>query len=219
MPFTLNLKRLMLCTTLVGVVTPCLNAQRIDHRCGLMLWRDAPRPRAFLPPNTLSASPDWTDRYLSFLLEPSLVVSKPCSAKVYRFLWLRSAHPPVSVRAWTANGKHVLVAKYLDGRGGYFRGRFAQTRVKSLSDEQWNSLMTLLNDASFWNLPTEEPIEPPRDGSFGMIQFDGASWIVEAAVDNGYHITIRHPPKDKYRDACLYLLKLSGLRIKPNEIY
>jgi hypothetical protein len=77
----------------------------------------------------------------------------------------------------------------------------------------------LLNVASFWTLPTEQAIELPGDGTFGIIHFDGASWILEAAVNDGYHVTTRNPPKDKYRDACLYLLKLSGLRIKPNEIY
>lgn len=213
----------MIATTSVlltfAVFPSCLYAQKIDDQCDLILRRNAPTPKAYFPPNTLSDTTDRNATYLSFLLEPSLVQRKSCSAEVYRFLWLRSAHPPVAVRIWTVHGNHMLVAKYLNGKGGYYRGRFAQRRVKALSDEQWNAFVTLLNDASFWNLPTEEPIEPPSDGSFGMIHFDGASWIVEATVANRYHLLTRNSPKDKYRDMGLYLLKLSGLRIKPNEIY
>jgi hypothetical protein len=104
------------------------------------------------------------------------------------------------------------------GRNYSRPGTFVTTKARPLSDEEWTSFKTLLNQISFWNLPTDERSKPNADGSIDL-HLDGAEWLIEGFRDGAYHVTDRWSPKGQYRETCLYLLKLSGLRVRTKEIY
>jgi len=55
---------------------------------------------------------------------------------------------------------------------------------------------------------------------------DGAEWILEGTQKDNYHVVVRHSPNDddyrksgKYRDLCLYILKLSDLHLDNEKVY
>jgi hypothetical protein len=150
--------------------------------------------------------------------EPSMLSLTDCSAESYRFLWLRSFHAPIAVRLWRSNGQHFLVVKQLRSRDDDRPGKILISRINSLSEEEWNNFKKLLHESSFWKLLVEEPTVVNPDGSI-TVYADGAQWIMEGASDNCYHIVDRHSAKGEYREACLYLLKLSGLQVKKANIY
>ena len=141
-----------------------------------------------------------------------------CGLESYRFLWLRTFHKPIAVRVWSADSRYYLVVKELSGQGGYEPGRIIVSRLRSLSEAEWNNLRGLLSQISFWNLPTEEPRVQNPDGSV-TVGLDGAQWIIEGLREGKYHVTDHWSAKAKYRKVCLYLLKLSNLRVKKTEIY
>jgi hypothetical protein len=56
-----------------------------------------------------------------------------CVDESYRLIWIPTFHTPVSVRIWRSGEKQFLVAKRLDGRGGYGMGQLALQDQRSLS--------------------------------------------------------------------------------------
>src|SRR5688572_21183417 len=86
----------------------------------------------FFPYGSLHWRPDldafmesWYSNALERVNERSLNrAARDKKRHVYRFLWLRSFHPPVAIRIEiTGDGTGNLVGKQLDGRGGYDFGR------------------------------------------------------------------------------------------------
>ena len=131
----------------------------------------------------------------------------------YRFLWLRTFHHPVAIHIWRDGSKRFLVAKQLSGAGGYDPGKVNFEHVRLLSDEQWNEFMINLEHACFWQMPTEDD---------HMLLNDGAQWILEGHREGHYHVVDRQSPDvGAYRNACLYLLRTSGLLkdIPLQEVY
>ncbi|MEN3327038.1 MAG: hypothetical protein V7638_1845 [Acidobacteriota bacterium] len=130
----------------------------------------------------------------------------------YRFLWLRTFHKPVAIHVWRAGDRHFIAVKRLNGRGGYDLGRFDLYWSHSLSENEWDAFMLHLEHARYWLMPTED----------NRMMFDGAQWIMEGYREGRYHVVDRQSPDpDPYRDACLYLLRQSGLLAETpaSEVY
>ena len=130
----------------------------------------------------------------------------------YRFLWLRTFHKPVAIHVWRAGDRRFLVVKRLNGRSGYDLGRFDLYWSHSLSEAEWDAFRLHLEHAQYWLMPTEEQ----------KLMFDGAEWIMEGYREDRYHVVDRKSPDPgPYRDACMYLLRQSGLlaEIPANEVY
>ncbi|HKG59026.1 MAG TPA: hypothetical protein VKB05_04540 [Pyrinomonadaceae bacterium] len=130
----------------------------------------------------------------------------------YRFLWLRAFHKPVAIHVWRTGMRHFIVVKRLNGRGGYDPGRFDLYWSHSLSENEWDSFMLHLEHSQYWLMPTEDD----------RIMFDGAQWILEGYREGRYHIVDRQSPDTgAYHDACMYLLRQSGLlaEIPAKEVY
>ncbi len=104
--------------------------------------------------------------------EPSLVeLSKDTSRQSYRFLWLRTFHHPVSARLEVAkDGTARLFVKVLSGQGGYDPGHAIINRNIRVSKDSVGHFLDLLQEADFWNTPTEQP----ESSEIGV---DGAQWI------------------------------------------
>lgn len=151
---------------------------------------------------------EWFAKALAAMKEPSLLCAT--DVIVYRFLWLRTFHHPISVRV-TDDGKHIsMVAIELDGQGGYSFGVQSRHRASEISREQFNALTKDFSPTDFGKLPT-------RQGDAGL---DGAEWIFEVSDHGKYHVVERWSPRnDALVDFGLRFLKLTGWTFNQHEIY
>lgn len=147
---------------------------------------------------------NWYGMELVEMREESLLKSTNENAEIYRFLWLRTFHHPISVRIEKNNGEVKLFTKELDGEGGYDPGKLIRNKELKISDGNFCKFLNLIDNAGFWQMPTEND----------LIGNDGANWVLEGVRDNRYHIVDRWSPRDgNFREACIFLLKLSGINI------
>ncbi len=146
----------------------------------------------------------WYGKHLKAMSEKSLLDISDENTKVYRFLWLRTFHHPIFVRIERNRNEVKLFTNELDGAGGYEPGKVLRTNSRNLTEEEWCGLLRLFDKANYWKLPS-------NNEDLGN---DGAQWILEAVEDNRYHIVERWSPQEgEYREACIYLLKLSGIDV------
>ena len=225
MPYFPTFVLLRICAVIVciyGFSIPAFPQASINKLCGPLVEPNSPKPTAYFPQNAFNDSDnftiDWYSKHLLAMTEPSMLTRTDCAVESYRFVWLRTFHQPIAVRVWRANGRHYLVVKELSGQGGYEPGRIVVTRLRSLAEAEWINLKRQLSQISFWNLPTEQSTVKNPDGSL-TVGVDGAEWIIEGLQNGKYHVTSRWSAKGKYRKVCLYLLRLSNLRVKRTEIY
>lgn len=144
----------------------------------------------------------WYSKHLKAMDEVSLLDAAN-DAEIYRFLWLRSFRHPVFVRVVRDQNRTKLFTKELDGAGGYEPGKVLRSIEIDLKPEDFDKFLKHLKQSNYWNLPTES-----REDA----GFDGAQWILEGVRDGRYHIVDRWSPQSgEYRQACIYLLKLSGI--------
>ena len=172
-------------------------------------------PDAFCYPHETGHCDRWYSPHLLAMKEPSLwEVSKKQSDEVYRFLWLRTFHAPVSARLDVASdGSGELVIKLLSGKGGYDPGHLIQNRKIKVEKESVDHFLELLSKAEFWNLPTEQETNG--------VGCDGAQWIMEATKKGQYHVVDRWSPDEgPYRKAALFLaINLGGLNPRYDDVY
>ena len=158
---------------------------------------------------------NWYARSLNELAEPSFQSIIASNVESYRFLWLRSFHPGVAVRIWKCSGAYCVTSKQLDSVDRYIDGKFVPTaklrmnNSRPLRADEWDRFLSLLDRAQFWSLPTV-------DGR--PMANDGASWLLEGTRASNYRVVDRQSPMDGlYREACLYLLTLSQLKIDASK--
>jgi hypothetical protein len=149
------------------------------------------------------------------MAEPSFQSIVNANVESYRFLWLRSFLPGVAIRVWICSQEYCITAKQLDRLDKYVDGKLipsaklAINNSRSLSVDEWNGFLSVLERSRFWSLPTV-------DGK--MMANDGAEWVLEGAKDSQYHVVARQSPTDgDYYDACVFLLKLSGLKVDASK--
>jgi hypothetical protein len=83
--------------------------------------------------------------------------------------------------------------------------------LQVLTKAEWKQIESHLDKLNFWADPIKDP-----NGSGGT---DGANWIIEGRKDNKYHFIERRNNNRELEPFGKYLIKLSGLQIKDNEIY
>lgn len=132
---------------------------------------------------------DWYSKFLTAMGEPSVleVSRQDATAEVYRFLWLRSFHHPISVRlVFRKDGSALLISKETDGKGGYQPGKLIRNSTARLSKEQSEWFRSQVEDSAVWKQPTRQM------GGNGL---DGAQWIIEMAKGGHYHVIDRWSPR------------------------
>jgi hypothetical protein len=173
-------------------------------------WRYFPRGTFDPRPERERFLVEWYEKNLAAMHEPALSVRQSEPFEAYRFLWLRSFHDPVAVRVWREGGGRFISVKALDIRGVRYReedrsfetGKLIAENSRELRPEEWAEFTRLLERACYWNLDARRDIGG----------CDGAQWILEGAREGRYHaVDWWTPQAGAYREACLYLLKLSGL--------
>ena len=151
-----------------------------------------------LPKNSVAG---WYSKHLKAMNEKSLL-DVVDDAEIYRFLWLRTFHHPVFVKVVRYQGQIKLFTKELDGAGGYKPGKIIRNNEFAIKQEDFCEFLDLLEKANYWNLPV-------KNDDLGE---DGAQWILEGIKNGRYYAVDRWTPeKGEYREACIYLLKLSGI--------
>lgn len=156
---------------------------------------------------------------LAAMQEPPLSSSKDKNTETYRFLWLRSFHEPVSIRLYRVKNQNYMTVKQLPSSGIVQNGQtifpknLTINETRPVSDAEWERFQELLKKSDFWSMPTEDGKLPGTDG---------ARWLLEGIKFNKYHVVNRQSPEQgDYREACIYLLRISGLKIdeSKDELY
>lgn len=176
---------------------------------------------SYFPPNTLAVDPycdefkqSWYSKFLKAMSEPTFAQLGLESREVYRFLWLRTFHRPIAVRIGRCGDDCTLLAKELDGAGGYEPGTISKEISRPITLKEWDKFLSLLRNTDYWELSNKDD----------ALAIDGAFWILEGKRNGKYHVVNRHSPRtdgpdSAFREVCLYLLALTGIEIDPSEVY
>jgi len=146
---------------------------------------------------------NWYGHFLYEMGEKPLGQSNRKNEMSYRFLWLRTFHPPIIINInKNRKGTIYLRAKLFDGAGGYEPGKIIRDKKVKLTGEQWKQISVLFSKTKMCN-------EKPKQN----IGLDGAQWVFESYVADQYCAAHVHTPGDGvYKEFGLYLLSISGLQ-------
>lgn len=153
----------------------------------------------------------WYSWQLGAMEEPSLSHSTATYEVSYRFLWLRTFHPPIAVRISLSGNQLQLTAVELSGAGGYEPGVIVRRTSVTLTPHDWGRIESALNADQFWSAPTTTE----------RMGFDGASWIIEGRKQDDYHVVTRWSPEpeDEFHKLGLLFLELAGWSGSVEPVY
>lgn len=141
-------------------------------------------------------------------------------AEIYRITFIPTFYNPIKIRVEKRKNSIVLIAKRLSGQGGYDPGKLKTEKRQRLHLWDWNRLLDLLKEAGFWELPYLEKEPEPNEKGEMTICLDGSEWVIEGVKNGQYHVVNRYCPEVKsFQTIGLYLVKLSGLKVKERELY
>ncbi|MEQ1606961.1 MAG: hypothetical protein ABL999_19015 [Pyrinomonadaceae bacterium] len=144
----------------------------------------------------------WYGKHLTAMDEPSLIADRDLESEVYRFLWLRTFDHPMAIRIVRSSDVVTLTVVEMTGAGGYEPGSILLKKTKIIEGDHWCVFQKKLETADYWNLGADKRLS----GN------DGAQWVLEGVRAGRYHMVDRWSPEEtNFRDACLYLLELSGV--------
>ena len=148
----------------------------------------------------------WYGQQMTALKEGNLCSQATAQTQVFRFLWIPSFHPSVTVIVRAQGDSHSLRAKRLDGAGGYEPGKLAADTVLPLDSAAWATFTSLLAQSGF----LDNRVAPNRMG------YDGAQWILEWAGHGRYYYVDRWTPyadgaARSFRRVGEWLLRRSGM--------
>jgi hypothetical protein len=153
---------------------------------------------------------EWYSKHLRALKE-SAIFNRD-NDTIYRFTWLRTFHQPVVIRVQKQNDEFELTWKMSDGAGGYSPGKIIVDKTKKLSKSEWAKIQELISESKFWEMATIEQSD--------VIGYDGSRWIIEGFRDEKYTVVDRWTPQDTdYQKLGLYLISLTDLKIRKEDIY
>ena len=161
---------------------------------------------------------DFTNQ-LKSLGEPSLsVLPNSSCASVYRFLWIRTFHNPISIRVEHHKDNTTKVyAKELGKTGPGQPKTLIKDRDLDWSATQYASFISKVDKMDFWNSPSVLIITERE------LCADGASWTLEGVDQNRCHFIKRGPATiDKnpaLKEVGLFLLRDTKLLPPKEQIY
>lgn len=157
---------------------------------------------------------DWYSQELRFLHEPPLWrESHRPDEVVYRFLWLRAFHAPISVRLEIHGGNSSVTVKEGKFHGAAESGKLLRTTTTLISRDQVGLFLNKVAEVNFWSIPS------PNSDLGGP---DGSEWILEGANSTAYKIVTVYtaPNGNPVRVLGLMLLfDLAHAHIPSNSIY
>ena len=111
---------------------------------------------------------------------------------------------PITVRIWRSGKQHFLITKRTNGLGGFGMDKFGKLsyeKTRPLTEDEWNMFIKLLDESSFWDMPSLARNIPVTDG---------ASWFIEGVHNKNFHEVLRITPSKEFEEVCVYFLKLTG---------
>ncbi len=156
---------------------------------------------------------------LSVFRESPIAPATNPNAEIYRIFIVPTFYHPLSIRVEKSGNNYVLRAKRLSGQGGYGWGTLKGEERRRLSEREWQSLLNLLNETSFWSLPTGDKEFEPNEKGEVTICLDSTSWILEGVSGGKYHVVDRYCPERKgVKEVGLYMVKLTKWKIKESDL-
>lgn len=141
----------------------------------------------------------WTDRLGKFREMPMQDLPG-CAEESYRVVWIPSFHNPISVRIWRSGERFYATSKRMSGRGGFDWEKLAVEDTRQLMDDEWLEATRLIRASGIWGRPMADA-PPPNDG---------ALWVIESRAHGRSRTYFRRAPDPTFREACVYLVKLTG---------
>ncbi len=185
-------------------------------------------PPQMFPPGSLGNDASFRSVQLSGCLrlfsEASIwqASRKHAPGAVYRFIWLRSFHPAISVRLDIAQGGEALLTTKVsngccdcapppkDTKQKPFQVKTTERRVSAAQVRQF---LSCVEKVHFWTLPSRKDSLPGPDG---------ADWLLEASSDGRYQlIDAWSPPTGDPANVLgrLMLFNLADLKLSDKEVY
>jgi len=158
----------------------------------------------------------WYSHELNVLGEPSFFrLASNTSSESYRFLWLRTFHPPVAIRLdLQGDGSGILTTKTASGEAGfpYTVKELAQTVSCPIERERTQALLRQITEAGFWSLTPE---------THDQTGTDGAQWIIEGVKQGTYHFVDRWSPRDGviHELGLMFIFDLAKMKIPKEQVY
>jgi len=152
----------------------------------------------------------WLNEQLEDLDEECLFTKKVSSqTMIYRFTWLRTFHNPIVITIENNNGKIMLYWKIGEGQGGYKPKGLKESGSRKISSGEWLEFEQLVELSDFENLPHKSSV----------LMMDGSIWMLERKSKNSFKAHNTNWPFSEYKEACLYLLKLTEIKIEKRALY
>ena len=126
----------------------------------------------------------------------------------YRLIWFPTFHAPTIIRIWRSGENYHIITKRLSGEGGYEIGKLKTEYTRSLTAEEWQNFVNLINVRCFWNAPSvvaEVPV------------VDGASWTFEGLTDKQYQFVDRITPSEQMTEIFKALFELTGVKTEYDD--
>ncbi len=168
---------------------------------------------------------EWYSEVLSIMDEPVLYTLTDKKIEIYRFTYIPSFDPAISIRVYQSGKNRVIIVKKLDGVVEdeiiYHDKRYDEHRLdkkelkfatpkhviklkckakRQLLKKEWQNILKHVKKSSFWSLKTSVW----NDG------WDGEQWIMEGVKNGKYHVVDRWSPDEgSYLEFCGYLLTIS----------
>lgn len=153
---------------------------------------------------------EWLEIQLKGLKEDCLYINEnKTNTTIYRFTWLRSFDQPIAIRIEKNEYKIMLYWKVGKGGGGYKPQGLQKSGKKKLSLKEWIEFERLIKESNFDSLPNKVYI-PIKDG---------ATWTLERKTSESFKAHNTNIPSKRIKKACLFLIKLTNIKIKDDEIY
>ncbi len=168
----------------------------------------------YLPENTIDDL--FYKYYSSFLskLNQESIYEKmtDISKHIYRFIWLRSFHDPITITIEILDKEYgELHFQKFNVSRFYSENEIVINNFIKLTPININILLGVIKECDFWGAPSKNPY------SHGL---DGSTWIIEGLREGKYHIIERWSPINMDEVSAGIGLKMLDLsRIKINKIY
>ena len=103
----------------------------------------------------------------------------------------------------------MLYWKVGKGEGGYNPKGLKKSRKKKLDISDWETFQQLQIECGFDSLPQETYVP----------MTDGATWTLERKSHTNFKAHNTNEPNKEFCRACLFLLKLTNVKVKEDDIY
>jgi len=159
---------------------------------------------------------EWYSQELGSLREPSVwrISRERPNVDVYRFLWLRAFHLPISVRL-TINEDESAWLIWKEGtiHDATEFGKLSRVGQRPITRQQVRKFLDAVQTARFWNI---------RSPSSELGGPDGSEWIIEGVWHGQYKIVnVYSAPADNpiHWLGMMMVLDLAGIKVPPELIY